>query len=309
MKRFLKFLLAVFLLGAVIELVAYWRKPEWFLEAEYRRLAWSAGVEERTLTAAGHAWRYFDGGPGEPIVLVHGFAGSKENWLPLAAKLTGEYRVLIPDLPGWGESQRHDGADYRVEAQVERLAAFLDAMKLERIRLVGHSMGGHIAGLFAARHPDRIRTLTLVAPAGVRFEPNDFARRVLAGETPFNFATREEFDAFMRELFVEPPWLPPRVKDVLVAQTRARHAFQATLLAAMGREDQAFLLERELGAIRAPTLVAWCDGDRILDVSSLATFEARLPAANDVVLAGCGHMPMMEMPRELADALRPHLAR
>jgi abhydrolase domain-containing protein 6 len=308
-KRFLKFLLVVFLFGVVIELVAYWRKPEWFLEAEYRRLAWSANVEERSLTAAAHEWRYFDGGPGDAVVLVHGFAGSKENWLPLVPKLDGDFRVVIPDLPGWGESQRRDGDDYRVEAQVERLVAFLDALKLERVRLVGHSMGGHIAGLFAARHPGRVHSLVLVAPAGVHFEPNEFARRVFAGETPFNFATREQFDAFMKELFAEPPWLPPRVKDVLIAQSRARHAFQAALLGAMGREDQAFLLERELGAIRAPTLVAWCDGDRILDVTSLATIEARLPRADDVVLAGCGHMPMMEMPGELADALRPHLAR
>lgn len=309
MKRFLKFLLAIFVLGVAIEALAYWRKPELFLEAEYFRLAWTAGVREHTIDAAGHRWHYYDGGDGPVVVLVHGFSGSKENWLALAAHLSERHRVVIPDLAGWGESQRRDGEDYTVGAQAERLGAFLDALSLRRVHLVGHSMGGHIAGLYAARDPERIETLTLVATAGVRFEPNAFARRVLAGETPFNFDTRDEFDAFMRELFVEPPWLPPRLKDVLVAQTRARHAFQADLLARMGRDDEAFRLERALPAIAAPTLVVWCDGDRILDVGSVATIRARMPRAKDVVLAGCGHMPMMEMPREMADAMRPHLAR
>ena len=307
MKRFLKFLLAIFVFGVVIEAFAYWRKPEWFLEAEYHRLAWMAGVEERTLDAAGHRWSYYDGGNGPPVVLVHGFSGSKENWLALAAELDGR-RVVIPDLPGWGESRRIDGEDYRVAAQAERLASFLDTLALEDVDLVGHSMGGHIAGLLAARDPSRLRSLTLVATAGVTFEPNDFARSVLAGETPFNYEDRATFDAFMRELFVEPPFLPGRVKDVLIAQNRARHAFQRELLATMGREDQAFLLERALPSIALPTLVVWCDRDRLLDVSSVATIERLRPATNEAVLQGCSHMPMMERPGEIADVLRPHLA-
>ena len=307
-RRALAFFGAFLALGFVIEGIAYWRTPELFLEAEYARLAWLAGVKEHDVDAAGHRWRYYDGGAGEPVVLVHGFAGMKENWLQLARELSSR-RVVMPDLPGWGESERRDGEDYRVEAQVERLAAYLDAMSLERVDLVGHSMGGHIAGVFAARHPGRVKTLSLVSAAGVRFEINDFGRRVLAGETPFNWQSREQFDAFMRELFTEPPWAPPRVRDVLVAQNRERHAFQAALLREMARDDQAFMLEAELPRIAAPTLVLWCDGDRILDVSSVATIERQLPAANDVVLAGCGHMPMMERPREMADAMRPHLAR
>lgn len=307
-RRAFAFFGAFLALGFVIEAIAYWRTPELFLEAEYARLAWLAGVKERDVDAAGHRWRYYDGGAGEPIVLVHGFAGMKENWLQLARELKSR-RVVMPDLPGWGESERRDGEDYRVEAQVERLASFLDALSLERVDLVGHSMGGHIAGLFAARHPERVKTLTLVSAAGVRFEINDFGRRVLAGETPFNWNTRADFDAFMRELFTEPPWAPGRVRDVLVAQNVQRHAFQKDLLRAMSREDQAFLLEAELPGIGAPTLVVWCDRDRMLDVSSVATIERRLPRADAVVLAGCGHMPMMERPAEMADVMRPHISR
>ena len=305
-RRALVFFLVFLAFGVAIDLVLYWRKPEIFLDAEYARLAWLAGVKEHDLDAAGHRWRYYDGGAGEPVVLVHGFAGMKENWLQLARELNSR-RVVMPDLPGWGESERRDGEDYRVEAQVERLAAFLDALSLERVDLVGHSMGGHIAGLFAARHPERVKTLTLVSAAGVRFEINDFGRRVLAGETPFNWNTREDFDAFMRELFTEPPFAPGRVRDVLVAQNRERHAFQKDLLRAMSREDQAFLLEGELARIRAPALVIWCDGDKLLDVSSVATIRRRLPSSKDAVLAGCGHMPMMERPAEMADVMRPHL--
>ncbi len=296
----------MFALGVVIETVAYFTKPEWFLAGEYTRLAWLAGVEARTVEIGDHRVAYYDGGEGTPVVLVHGFAGNKEYWLELARELDG-HRLVIPDLQGWGRSTRRDDADYRVDAQVERFVAFLDALDLERVHLVGHSMGGHIAGLVAARHPERVTTLTLVETAGVRFTPNDFARRVFAGETPFNFGTRAEFDAFMHELFVAPRWLPPRIRGVLIEDSRSRHAFQARLLAEMGREDQAFTLEHELPSITPATLVVWCDGDRLLDVSSVATIRAKLPSAEAVVLTGCSHMPMMEKPVELAEALRKHL--
>jgi abhydrolase domain-containing protein 6 len=197
LKRLLKVLFwfaCAFLVGA---LGVYFIRPDWLLEGEYARWALLAGAHRSEVVAAGHRIAYFEAGTGTPIVLVHGFSGSKENWLPLARDLPLTDHVYMPDLPGWGESQRLPDTDYAIEPQVERLLALLDALHLARVHLVGHSMGGQIAGLFAARHPERLLSLTLVDTAGVHFRENEFAKRVLAGATPFNFSSRDEFWSFM----------------------------------------------------------------------------------------------------------------
>ena len=101
--------MAAFLLAGLYALVG-WLRPGWVLDAEYARLRWLAGAQEHTLVAAGHRWRYVESGEGPLVVLVHGFTGMKENWLPLMRELRADHRVVAPDLPGWGESERIAGA-------------------------------------------------------------------------------------------------------------------------------------------------------------------------------------------------------
>src|SRR6185312_4075249 len=101
-------------------------------------------------------WSYYEGGDGPTIVLLHGFASSKEVWLPVAKLLTPHFHLIIPDLPGWGESSRNADAGYDIDAQASRLDAFVQALRLQRFVLVGHSMGGAIAGVYAAGHPEHV---------------------------------------------------------------------------------------------------------------------------------------------------------
>jgi len=294
-------LVLVVLGGAV-----YQFRPDWLIDAEYARWVWRAGVERHDIQVADHRIAYYEGGAGTPVLLIHGFTGSKENWLPTARGLTDRFRVVMPDLPGWGDSSRLAGADYAIEPQVERLAALIDRLGLERMHLVGHSMGGQIAGLYAARHPERVLTLTLADTAGVHFEQNAFARRVLAGETPFNFSTREQFWAFMRELFDQPPWLPPRLVDVMVERNVTGHEFHRALLERLRQEPDALHLERSLDRIRVPTLILWCQRDRLLDFSSIDALRRGLTSAPKVEVAvfePCSHMPMMEQPTLMAERL------
>ena len=311
LKRLARILLGLVLAFALAVLSVYFIRPAWYLDGEYARWALLAGAQKHAIDVAGHRVVYLEAGNGTPVLLVHGFSGSKENWLPFARELPLTDRVLMPDLPGWGESSRLPDQDYAIAPQVERLGAFMDALRVGRVHLVGHSMGGQIAGLYAVQHPERVLSLTLVDSAGVHFKENAFAARVLAGQTPFNFATREQFHGFMHELFIEPPWLPPRVVDVLIERNRPRYEFQATLLARLRQEPDALLLERALGQIRVPTLALWCRDDKLLDVSSLEAIERGIVRApvETAVLAGCSHMPMMEQPKAMADKLLPFFAR
>lgn len=304
MRRFLRALA----IGTGVLLLAfafvYFFRPAWLLEAEFARLAAPAGLREHRITVGDHEWAYYDGGKGPVIVLVHGFAGYKEYWLDLARRLVQDHRVVIPDLPGWGESQRRDDADYGVAAQAQRLRAFLDALALDDVLLVGHSMGGHISGLDAANGDPRVAALALVDSAGFRFEPNAFVKRLIAGETPFNFADRASFDAFMHELFTDPQWLPPRVKDVLIERNVADHAFHERMLRAITQPDVAFQLEARLSEVKVPVLALWCRDDKLLDVASMDAISRAQPGATLVKLGPCSHMPMMEQPDAVAQALR-----
>lgn len=292
-----RLILALLLLPVLLFAGIYGAAPLWLLEADYARLRWQSGVSEREIQIDDHRWRYLDGGDGPALVLVHGFTGSKENWLLAAPHLRG-YRLLAPDLPGWGESERLAGGDYGVRAQAERLRRFLDTVDVRDAVLVGHSMGGQIAGVLASEHPERLRALVLMNSAGVAFVENDFARRLAAGDNPFDVDSPEAFDRWLDELFVVRPWAPTRVVHALGAQQVAQRDFLNALMDDLARGPDTYLLQARLPAIHLPTLVFWCREDRLLDVSAAYVLAAGLSDARSRILDGCGHMPMMEKPVE-----------
>jgi abhydrolase domain-containing protein 6 len=304
--RRLMLLLALAALGLAL---VYWLRPGWMLDAYFAAQRWHAGVREGSVSVAGAHWRYVEGGTGAPVLLVHGMAGSKENWLLLAPHLTDAYRVIAPDQAGFGGSADAVDNDYRITAQVERLREFADAMKLERFHLVGHSMGGHTAGVFAARYPERVQTLTLMNAAGVPFKPNAFQALIERGENPFATETIEKFDAFMRMTFEHPPFAPPRLRQAYADRNAARAWLWNGILRRIVSPKTRYFLQGKLAEIKAPALVLWCDRDQLLDVSSVDAFRAGLPQARIEILPGCGHMPMMEKPVETATLLRQQFAR
>ncbi|MFY2763716.1 alpha/beta fold hydrolase [Arenimonas sp. MALMAid1274] len=286
--------------------------PERVLNAEFARLRWLAGAEAVSFPdVAGHRWAALQAGKGADkplIVLVHGFTGSKENWLPLMRELARTHRVLALDLPGWGESQRLPEADYGPVAQAGRLAAFLQALPEKPAMLVGHSMGGQIVGLVAARHPGLVDRISLMSSAGVRYQENAFANAVLAGENPFQVTNRAELKRYLGIVFTDPPFVPWPANEALVRRRRADAGFEQRVLDGIGRGPEAFALEAELPAIAAPTLLLWCRDDRVIDVSAAEIFGRGLPRSATVILSGCGHMPMMAQPRQVAQAVTGFLS-
>lgn len=279
--------------------------PEQVLKAEFARQRWLAGASERHVDVAGHRLAVVEAGdPARPtLVLVHGFVGSKENWLLLMRELAEDWHVVAPDLPGWGDSERHDGQDYGPVAQADRLAGFLRTLPTPPAMVVGHSMGGQVVGLMAARHPGLAPRLTLMSAAGVRFRENAFANAVLAGQNPYQVTNRAELRRFLNIVFADPPFVPWPADEALVRRRRADAAFEQTILEAIGRGPESLLLETLLPGIDAPTLLLWCRDDKVIDVSAVETFQAGLPHSEAVILEGCGHMPMMAQPRAVAAAL------
>ena len=302
--------LSLFAIAAIAAIVL-WRDPFLLVRGEFARQRVVAGLSRATVEAAGHRWVYAqreaDDADAPTIVMIHGFTGSKENWYPLARELGGRYRLLIPDLPGWGESERRPGAAYGFPEQAAHVDAFIRALSPGKpVVLLGHSMGGGIAALVAARHPQAVAQVGLLNAAGVRFKDNRFGLDVLAGRNPFAVDDEASLQRYIDIVFHVPeakPWLPWPASTGLIRKRIAEADFERGVLDRIGRSDEALLPGEEAARIRQPALLLWCKQDAVIDASALALYAQRIPQARKVLLDGCGHMSIMERPRQVADAV------
>jgi pimeloyl-ACP methyl ester carboxylesterase len=304
--RRLKFFGVLLALVVVLLGGSYLFAPQWLLRAHVLRQAMAAHVEEHTLAAGDSTWRYYEGGEGPTLVLLHGFAADRTVWLPLAAQLTAHFHVVIPDLPGWGESSRNPDGRYGVADQVQRLGDFLAALRLERVGLVGHSMGAAIAGAYAADHPGHVAALALLDAYGLEARPSALDRLVSAGGDPFVYDDRAGFERLLELAFLDAPKVPGRIQDVFVARNRRDRDFIERTFAQLRRPDERLALQHALGRLTMPVLGLWCHDDRMVDPSALESLRnglTRAPSIGASVLAGCNHMPMLEKPEATAQVL------
>ncbi|HET6914307.1 MAG TPA: alpha/beta fold hydrolase [Rhodanobacteraceae bacterium] len=298
------------LVGFVVAVlvIVYFAAPQWLLRAAEMYQAQRAGLQTKSVQAGDTRWVYYEGGKADAptLVLLHGYMGNRQAWLPMAPYLTPNFHLIIPDLPGWGASSRIANADYGYPAQAKRLHQFVQALHLGGIALAGHSMGGAIAGLYASEHPQDIGALILIDSAGAPFRDNAFTRELKAGRNPFDVQNRAEFEQLEKNLFANPPWLPPRIQDVFVDRAIRDRAFDDRVLKAIASPAQRDVLTTALPKVTAPTLAIWCRQDKIIDVSALDAIRDDLKAAPRIGVTefnDCGHMSIMERARESADAI------
>ena len=292
--------------------VALWIDPYSLVRAEFTRQRLAAGLSKASVVIDDHRWvyAYSDDAPADAptLVMLHGFTGMKENWYPVAQRLRGHYRLLVPDLPGWGESQRIAGADYGFVAQSARVARFIDqvAGSHNGVVLLGHSMGGGIAALTAARYPKEVARVGLLDAAGVRFADNRFGEQVLAGHNPFAVHDASTLEHYLGTVYFDAkarPTIPWPADGIYIARRRGDAAFEQGVLDRIGRGSERFLPGEEAAKIRQPALLLWCRQDAVIDASALDLYARRIPQASRVLLDGCGHMSLMEKPDAVAQAV------
>ncbi|MCP9487939.1 MAG: alpha/beta fold hydrolase [Gaiellaceae bacterium MAG52_C11] len=266
------------------------------------------GLEERRALVAGVELRYFTGGEGDPLVLVHGLGGSAANWVELLAAASARYRVLVLDLPGHGGSGRAPrGAGMSHFADV--VAGLIEHEGAAPALVAGHSLGGLVTLRLAHRRPELVRALLLAAPAGIATRTRAAQRMViLAGllrpgrwVAPFRHRYAERV-WYRRMLFQR--WF---VADPLAFSARAtlgflegplEHVDTRTAARAMLADDPRLDLEH----VHCPSIVLWGARDPQLPLDDAFEYARRLRARLRVV-ADCGHLVIGERAEACLDAL------
>jgi pimeloyl-ACP methyl ester carboxylesterase len=273
-----------------------------------------AGLEERTAEVKGVRMRYFLGGGGPPLVLVHGLGGAASNWTELVPLLAKRHRLLIPDLPGHGGSSALPAVS-GLEPYADRVALVAEREGMLPAPVVGHSLGGMVVLRLALRRPEDVSAIVLAGAAGLSVG-NVFGRQLLSLFTavrPGRIAARHRGwvarSPRLRRLvfgFVS-------VADPVSLSNEAIEGFLAAQLLHTDVDGAWHALRvddprQELEAIRCPVLVLWGADDVQLPLDDAFEYTRRLRAQLRVI-PGCGHLLIGERPDACDRAIEDFLPR
>jgi len=266
-----------------------------------------AQLIEKTVQVGDHKIVYLEGGAGETILLVHGFGGDKDNWTRFAQQFAGKYRVVAPDLPGFGESSRLESAHYDIDIQTLRLRNFAKALGLEKFHIAGNSMGGWISANYAVKYPGDLLTLTLMNAAGlITSDKSEMMLLVEQGFNPLLVSDVKDYDRLMKFVFVKPPYVPGPLKKEFAEKAVEYKYFNDKIFADLRERSPS--MEKVLHRITAPSLIIWGDTDRVLHVSGAEIFDRGIKNSRVYILKKCGHLPMIERPEETAGVFLKFIA-
>lgn len=288
-------LLVVAVAGAIVYgAYRFKQEPLATLEAWSRFSLKRAGAQARSIATPSGELRYFVAGQGRPVLLLHGANDQAGLWAKTVKPLRGEYRFIVPDLPGHGESAPATGP-----LDLPMMLAAIEAVadreaRTEPLTIVGNSMGGWLALLYAEKHPDRVRELVLENAGGL--SAADYQGPTLLPKT------RAEARAAFNATFARTP-IPDSIVDDFV-----RRAPRSPVARMSVESFDPHLLDGRLGAIRVPVTLVWGENDGILTMEYARRMKDAIPGARLRTIPRCGHVPHGECSEEFVAILREVLA-
>jgi pimeloyl-ACP methyl ester carboxylesterase len=238
---------------------------------------------------------------GEPsVLLIHGFAANKENWIRFAGHFSKQYHVVALDLPGHGESFKDLKLNYDIDNQVAYVHAFADKIGLKTFHLAGNSMGGEISALYAATYPNQVLSATLIDPGGIFDYPSDLSKALEKGKNPLIVRKPGDMDKLMNFALEKKPFLPWPVESVMEQKSIANAAINDKIFKDITTEPHKYDFKKALTEIKAPTLIMWGRQDRAIAVANADVFQRLIPNSKKVIFDGVGHAAMIEIPEKSA---------
>ena len=238
---------------------------------------------------------------GEPLLLIHGFGGNKDNFTRIADELE-RYHLLIPDLLGFGDSSKPMAADYRADAQAARLHELMQAKGVaSNIHVGGNSMGGAISVAYAAKYPNEIKSLWLVDSAGFWSAgvPKSLESATLENN-PLLINSKEDFYNMYDFVMYKPPYIPKSVKAVFAQERLANKALESKILEQIVN-DNVEERAKVIAEYNIPTLIVWGEEDNVIKPETAELMVDIIPHAQVIMMPEVGHVPMIEAVKETAD--------
>ncbi|XP_063283632.1 monoacylglycerol lipase ABHD6 [Pelobates fuscus] len=246
-------------------------------------------------------------GPKPSLLMLHGFSAHKDMWLSVVKFLPKHLHLVCVDMPGHEGTTRSALDDYTANEQVKRIHQFVESINLNKkpFHLVGTSMGGNVAGVYAAQYPADICYLSLICPAGLQY-PNDskFLKQLKESGDPQKISlipsTAEEMGEMLKLCSYVRFKIPRQVLQGLVDVRIPHNEFYRKLFLDIVRENSRYSLHEHMAKIKAPTQIIWGKQDQVLDVSGADVLSSSIPGSQVEILENCGHSVVMERPRKTA---------
>ena len=238
---------------------------------------------------------------GEPLILIHGFGGNKDNFTRIADKLEG-YHLIIPDLLGFGDSSKPMSADYRANAQAQRLHELLQAKGVaSAIHVGGNSMGGSISVAYAAMYPENVESLWLLDSAGFWSAGiHEAFEDATPDDNPLVIDSTEQYFELYKLVMFDPPYIPRSVQAVFAQDSIANRELHKNILEQIV-EDNVEERAKVVTKYNIPTLIVWGEEDNIIKPETADLMSELMPHAQVIMMPGVGHVPMIEAVEQTAD--------
>jgi 2-hydroxy-6-oxonona-2,4-dienedioate hydrolase len=246
-------------------------------------------LQTKFATVWGHKIRYLEQGNSDKnLVLVHGLGGSAERWLKVMPLLSCKYRVIAPDMIGFGYSDK-PSTDYTIEFFAKFLSSFIDSLGINKAILIGTSLGGQIAAQCAA-NDDAIEQLVLVAPSGaMKHSTPTLDAYIMAGLYPNQSNAKAAFEMMSNSGTVDEFTVTEFVKRMTAPN--AKLVFISSLLNVKNSQ-----IHEELHKIKIPTLLVWGNEDKMIPIEYAKEFLGSIRNCKFLELKGVGHLPHVEDP-------------
>ena len=258
------------------------------------------------MTTRGVRVHYQEAGPedGPVVILIHGFTASTLVWSEVLLPIAGEgFRVIAPDLMGFGFSEKPRDGEYTIDAHARMITGLMDALGIERATLVGSSYGGAIAATCALDYASRVERLVLVSAVS----NDDIKRRPL-----LRLAASPVVGELLSPLMLDLRWMVKRHlksntvsnaawfddKRVAAYHTPLRAVDTQRAALRMLRRWSAERISREAHLIKQPTLIIWGEHDAEIPLRDGEHLHREIPGSRLIVFRRCGHLPQEEYPRE-----------
>ena len=253
-------------------------------------------VEEKFLQIDGHKIRYLESGTSkDTLVLIHGLGASAERWIHVIPIFADNFRVVVPDLIGFGHSDKPT-ADYTLDFFSEFLEKFFAATEIKRPNIIGSSLGGQISAEYTSSHSQDVEKLILVSPSGMMKQSTPaLDAYIMAALYPNEISAKNAFELMEGS----GKQVEDQIVDGFIERMRLPNAKLAFMSTVLGLKNSVSITSK-LQSIAVPTLIVWGNNDPVIPIIHANDFVSAIQDCRFYRMDGCGHTPYVQDPQTFA---------